>query len=358
MIFTLKQTGTQLSRLNELPTIFFERVDANDTFGNHLFPDWFPEVCGGHHGLIRKFSDLFTFYKSTTDEIREQLQLAYKANNLVKDQCSNETAQIEIKKGVFSNELQTLLSDVFTHLYNQTLENPVFESWAETTVTDFIDDFSEENGINICPFCGLHGYTPMEGEARLALDHWMCKEHFPQASVNFDNLVPICEKCNKAPVKTDKIITHYPAINPRTKSLYPYIDHNGIVISFSFIKEPDTAEFRHVPFTLTIAPKNIADQEIFDCWMAVFNIQKRFEAFMKNGVYKVWNSEVRDHIRNNGIQTPTSVIQMRTIIISYNNNIYLTSTLGARLFHTFNNYLVGTSDEYIESLRLNIIEEL
>ena len=48
-----------------------------------------------------------------------------------------------------------------------------------------------------CPCCGLSLIESAESHYREDNDHYLPKADFPFASVNFNNLVPICSKCNK-----------------------------------------------------------------------------------------------------------------------------------------------------------------
>jgi len=53
----------------------------------------------------------------------------------------------------------------------------------------------QNNGVRICPFCGLDYFQPV-GTKRNALDHLMPISKYPFASADFKNLPPTCHTCN------------------------------------------------------------------------------------------------------------------------------------------------------------------
>lgn len=361
MLYNLTQPDTELAILHDIPTTFFERIEGSETFGNHLFPDWYEEVCGTLHGLKRKFEDFYNHYKAIeNEELRRQLRHAFITNNRIQELCGITINDREIDKSNFSKTISDDLDAIFDQLYHSTLEYNKFEEKADTTVHEFIRSFIKINKQSFCPFCGIHSYSYIKGEARLALDHWLCKSNFPQASVNFDNLVPICEKCNKRPVKGERLVLDFPEGElERTKSLYPYLGHSGIRIAFSFNAVPNTSDFSTIPFSLVISAINNNDDEVVANWMSVFNIQSRFESFLRETIFEMWEVNLESYCQTNAFPQDFDINNFKEFLESHKLNYYHKNTPGHRLYQVFWNYIINVPDEpYIKSIYDNIKSKL
>lgn len=59
---------------------------------------------------------------------------------------------------------------------------------------DYYDIIRNSARLSICPFCSTRQTA--------AVDHFLPKNHFPQFSVAFENLVPICTDCNSEKLDT------------------------------------------------------------------------------------------------------------------------------------------------------------
>lgn len=97
-------------------------------------------------------------------------------------QCYNDYVDIEnsgrLKKISFTeSEKNSLLS-----LYNSQTKT------AKTVIQTIVDNLNPKHESK-CLFCGIGEYEE--------IDHFLPKEHFPQYSILFKNLLPICGKCNK-----------------------------------------------------------------------------------------------------------------------------------------------------------------
>jgi hypothetical protein len=361
MLYNLIQPKTELARLHEIPKTFFEKIEDSKTFGNHLFPDWFEEVCGSLHGLEKKFKSLFENYKAIGDiEARKQIIKAFEINNKVKELCDLSLTDREINKSAFPENIANDLDDIFHQLYHSTLEYDKFEAKVNTNVHEFIRLYIKLNKHSLCPFCGFYSCTYIKGEARLALDHWLCKDYFPQASVNFSNLVPICEKCNKSPVKGNRIILDYPEGEVvRSKSLYPYLGHSGFQVKFSFHYIPSTSDFSVVPFTLVITPINVDDNEVITNWKSVFNIQTRFESYLGETVFEMWENNLEGYCTSNKLADKYDNLEFKSFLTKHKNNYYHKNNPGYRLNQAFWEYMINETDEpYVKSIYDNLKSKL
>ena len=105
-------------------------------------------------------------------------------------------------------------------------------------------------------------------------DHYLPKAHYPFASVNFLNLIPICKKCNqdrkkaKDPIENDRV-TFYP---------FSTVEHN-IEINLNY-KADINKEDKELNFTdLEINLNGQADK--IETWDWLFDIVTRYEDKVK-----------------------------------------------------------------------------
>lgn len=105
---------------------------------------------------------------------------------------------------------------------------------AKSAGRHYYDEIRLSAPNNICPLC-LHGSVR-------ALDHYLPKSRFPLLSVSAQNLVPICNDCNK--IKLDDV--------PSTATdapLHPYYDNlgSGIWLTAAWIARSSVVEFAVTP---------------------------------------------------------------------------------------------------------------
>lgn len=191
------------------------------------------------------------------------------------------------------NDLDTL----FLYLYNSAINYTPFETYVSDTLKKAIDNFIRINGIAICPFCGLEGFLNIEGQSRIALDHWLCKDLFPMAAVNFDNLFPIGHDCNGRATKGSKnILIDSPETKNRVKAYYPYLNHGGITSSFNFVNEPTINGISDTDWDYSINLAISTEQDIYDSWNSIMNISFRYLDYFRKNVFLMWEADYKEFI--------------------------------------------------------------
>ncbi len=206
MITRLHRLTTGLSIIQEIPEMFFREIENSVAFGNHLFPAWTDGVFGTT-SLNNKFEAVYNKYIAIRSKAnRDRIVSAFTHCNQIENLCTNQASSLIIELTDLPKTIQKELDSLFLHLYNKALNFHLFETHVADTLKNAIDRFTIKNGIEVCPFCGLEGFLNIEGQSRIALDHWLCKDLFPMTAVNFDNLFPIGAKCNERPAKGSKNI--------------------------------------------------------------------------------------------------------------------------------------------------------
>jgi len=91
-------------------------------------------------------------------------------------------------------------------------------------------DFVEKLGVDTCPYCNRnYTFVVRRGKLRPEIDHFYPKTIYPYLAVNFFNLIPSCQTCNK----TKSNDMNFDWINPYD------IQKN----SFKFTYEPNSVDF-------------------------------------------------------------------------------------------------------------------
>ena len=152
-----------------------------------------------------------------------------------------------------------------------------------STLNDLWKAFRDQNG-RVCCFCGIQEYEEQlpedsETEWRPAFDHYLPKDQYPLAAVNFKNLVPCCTQCNsKAKGAVDPCQCKDTG---RKKALFPYNNSEILGLSFEFVKENVAARS---PWVVEL--KNEADEK-HQTWNRVYKIKDRVKSRL-NANYVNW----------------------------------------------------------------------
>lgn len=345
MITRLQRLTTGLSIIQEIPTTFFREIENSAAFGNHLFPAWTNGVFGAT-SLSNKFEAVYNKYKAIGSKInRDKIVAAFTHNNQIENLCSNQAGTIIIALNELPKSIHDELDTLFLHLYNSAINYHLFQIHVTDTLKDSIDRFISNNGIEVCPFCGLEGFLNIEGQSRIALDHWLCKDLFPMAAVNFDNLFPIGHDCNGRATKSSKnILIDDPATKRRIKAYYPYLTHDGVTSSFSFVNEPSIAGISDADWTYTINPSNATEQDIFDSWSSTLNIPKRYLDYHRKNIFPMWEADYKRFIEeDHDIEHAQTIEELKANFRIWKASFPIKGRPGSILYRSFIDYLINSA---------------
>lgn len=361
MLTNLQKVNTEIVRIHEIPTRFFEQIEASAAFGDHLFPDWTRKIYDGTT-LFAKFEAVYDKYKAIDDEASRALIVrAFQQNNRVEDLCNLVQGVNVIEIRELDNSIQEEIKTLFRFLYTNSLNYHAYTDFVGITVSDSIDAFNRTNKVQICPFCGVEAFLNLEGQSRLALDHWLCQDLFPLNSVNFDNLIPIGDKCNARPVKAERnILIDGPATRNRIRAYYPYQQNQGITTSFRFVNEPtidnpisdDDWEFDFIP-------NEPGELEIFNSWKSVFNIETRYLDYYRKNIFDLWEDYYKEWVEDedNNIQHATNLEEFRGNLGSFKAFFSIKRVIGSVVMRPFLNYLISdASDALLTGLYMQFNE--
>jgi hypothetical protein len=350
MLANLQPLDTQLRRLHEIPTTFFQHLETAVAFDNILFPDWTDTAFAGTQ-LKAKFKTIYDKYKALADpNERVKIINAFTNNNQVAGLCSNQAGTLCIPLSELHESIREEIDKVFLYLYKTALEYEGFTNHVGDNVRDATDRFIQACGMQICPICGLEGYMNLTGQSRIALDHWLCKDLFPVISVNFDNLFPLGDKCNGRPAKGSKNILLDDHGN-RVIAFYAFQNHHSITASFSYFNEPSINPLTDADWNLNIAPVDPAEQVLFDSWNSIFNILERYKDYFKKYIFPLWENDYKSFVEESGIGHADNVAELKNKLTIWRASFKPKSSVGAILHRAFiDNMINNCSEAYLYSL--------
>lgn len=350
MLSNLIPLNTQLRRIHEIPSIFFQNIEAALAFDDTLFPVWTDTAFAGTD-LKAKFKTIYDKYKLIADPLeRSKIIDAFTHNNQIANLCNNQAGVSCIPLNTLHESIRTELDTVFLYMYNTAINYHGFTAFIADNLREAIDRFMAENKMQICPICGLEGYMNLEGQARTALDHWLCKDIFPVTSVNFDNLFPLGEKCNGRPAKGTKNLLLDEHGN-RIRAYYPYLNHQSATTSFAFNNEPTITPLTDADWNFDMAPMNPGEQYLFDSWNDIFNILKRYKDFVRKYVIPLWENDYKTFIEESEIGHAADIPDLKTKFNIWKASFKKSSTLGAIAYRAFiDNMINNVSEAYLHSL--------
>ncbi|WP_299432154.1 hypothetical protein [uncultured Aquimarina sp.] len=353
MIVQLYKQPTGLSYLMEIPVTFFLKLENADTFDINLFPDWFNEVFGTtnnlENGLYQKFNRLYLKYKSIADKAQRDLLVKAFTDGIQIENLCNRISGIEAKPISGFPEVSNELKSVLMHLWKNSLQYDKFETLkAKTTVKEYAKNFINTHHSQICPFCGLEGYLYVAGQSRPALDHWLCKDDFPYSSVNFDNLIPIGDKCNESPAKGTKNVL---SITGGTKVFYPFTEHSGIKVTVSCKKVPTIPDIENGVYEIEIEPTDSNNQDIFDSWDSLFNIKTNYKSYLEDTLLNSWKLTYKEYIEKSKKLKPANTVDELINNLEYWQDSFQPNiTIGFLVLDAFVENLLSMPKAYLYGL--------
>lgn len=353
MITRLQRLTTGISLIQDIPTFFFREIEASAAFGNHLFPAWVNGVFG-NTALLSKFEAVYNKYKAIKSKAnRDKVIAAFLHNNQIENLCNNLPTSLVIELNNLPKSIQKEIDALFLYLYNTAMNYHGFETHVNDTLKASIDRFIVANGLEVCPFCGLEGFLNIEGQSRIALDHWLCKDLFPMAAVNFDNLFPIGGKCNERPAKGSKnILIDTPLTRNRVQAFYPYLAHSGVTTAFNYVNEPSIAGISDADWSLAINPSDPAEQNIFNSWNSTLNISTRYVDYFRKNIFPMWEADYKRFIEeDHDIDHAQTIDELKQNFRLWKASFPLKGRPGAILYRCFIDYLINqASDAYLFGL--------
>ncbi|WP_416448393.1 hypothetical protein ACH3PA_01160 [Leeuwenhoekiella sp. A2] len=266
---------------------FFDSIEfSTEDYHIGLYNDEFYNNLVSRHPRIleAKFKAIYDVIKEWDQVDRSTLCENIRQSNQIEAICKG-TVKATLLEDV-PDEIRNDVDELFYALYEKVLKkSPHFIKFYGSVIEHFRELKKSPNDFLKCPACGIRDVETIYDDERDQYDHYLAKSIYPFSSVNFKNLVPICQKCNSLDVKSSIDI-----ISETTGFVfYPYTEnHKGISISIS-VKE-DNMDINKIKYGFAYSNPDGNQKEI-ESWKYIFKIEKRHNNFVRGRIgkwYKVY----------------------------------------------------------------------
>ena len=287
MIRTYKYIITDHHKLHEFVLEFFNNIEfRTEEYNTALYNVEFYNNIVSHHPriLASKFEAIYEVVKNWDQADRSNLCKRIRESNQIEDICAGRIIPTSLED--LHIDIRTNIDDLFNALYEKVLKkSPYFKTIYGTLIDHFRELKQAPNNFVKCPACGIRDVETIYDDDRDQYDHYLAKSIYPFSSVNFKNLIPICQKCNSLDVKSNiDIITETNGF-----VFYPFAEnHKGILISISI--NEDNIDIDKIKYGFTYSNPEGKQDEI-ESWKYIFKIEKRHNNFVRGRIgkwYKVY----------------------------------------------------------------------
>lgn len=223
--------------------------------------DDFKDLYSSYEWLKIKIDSIYELFKNLSGLEKTRIKEAFIIDNSIEALCNGNAKPVYLKDlpKIIETDVKPLLVDFYETLLER--------AKVPGTKKDYYEKIIKKNDFKYCPCCGIIDIEQEDSSKREAFDHYLPKALYPFASVNFENLVPLCHKCN-----SDRKGDKDPIVGGR-KAFYPFgSGEQKIEIKFKLNKPKDLANLERVDLTIEF----IGDEERIETWNSLFDISERY----------------------------------------------------------------------------------
>ncbi|WP_299978642.1 hypothetical protein [uncultured Pseudoteredinibacter sp.] len=232
-----KPPASGLYWLDEVHKNFYIELFDGKNFDD-CFVDRFQPVLAASVKTKRLFQSVYNLYTALGLAEKIAFQALYQ-NHLSYQDCFDDTALPVLRPAPGYADLWVAVKKLGGYLYSTTIGLDCFADAAinDPSMDQHYEDYKALNG-KVCCFCGTEemmeerDIVPDEGNPendekqwRASYDHYLPKKHYPFLAVDFNNLVPCCQKCNEK-AKGEKDLLENGG--NRVLAFNPYQDTDGV----------------------------------------------------------------------------------------------------------------------------------
>lgn len=274
MLATVPFVDNGVQRLSQEVTYFFKSIRAATRWSRSMFSrDFYDVVVSRSPGLKQRFRELWHSFSLLTDAQKGVFCDEYMAHNEVEALCNGQ-GQLSKQWKTMSEKLRNAATDLFSFMYEQTLNSESFREFSGVNLRDHYLAFRAAYAHQMCPFCGLEDYVDIGPEVlqRDHYDHYLHRSAYPFAAINFHNLYPMCHHCNSSFKKANEVL-FCSATGKRRRAPFPQADRFELRIHLDRALEPEPLV--HVELVPT---DPVQDSEKFESWKDFLSIVPRYQA--------------------------------------------------------------------------------
>jgi hypothetical protein len=262
---------------------------ANDFSSNLVLPKYKGLVEVNSDYILNPISEIFKICKKIPKKELSLLKKAVLHNNQIRQLCNGEIKPVLYSDLKFTTlidsentQIQQLIKYFCTYLYEKCLDlAPFYNVYGKPK--DYYDILV--NRSLTCRCCGLNNVLGKYHTHRSAFDHFFPKGSYPFSSVNFKNLVPICDICNSKYklsqnpyLRVEKVVRKKKTIENKieTKSFYPFRRNIPKIEIKIDLKSNYSSVIK--PKDIDISINCLGYEEQSETWERLFGIKENYKA--------------------------------------------------------------------------------
>ena len=299
MIHAYTYIETPQSKLHEFVMAFFRRIEyETGNFSNTFYvEEFYDNLVKRHRKILGKaFKDIYNITKSWEQEQRTVFCNAIQKSNEIKEICAGNI--IPWKADDIPLEVRELTKTLFLKLYEDVFKGQIFQPIYGTRKQHYhIFKKNHKNNYEICPACGIRAMHTYEDRITDQYDHYLPKDTYPFSSVNFLNLVPVCNDCNSIQVKSnDDILAH------TGKVFFPFEgDHHPEIVIDVKIEKNDADDLSHIEWEINYSCAEGREKEL-KAWKQIYDIEDRQMRHIKGSIETWYKHYWDDHTNKQSIE--------------------------------------------------------
>ncbi len=286
-------TPHPIENLNSYLDFFFTKLfDNSQTVYSHAYfihKDFQTIIDNYKTQIDDKLETIFNSYIALPTPVEKQIvKNAYLRNNDI-ESISNIT-----KTPIKYNQLPAGISTEIKSLYDELWgDNKILGYSIVTiscgTVKQHFNKFREVNEYLVCPFCGLESLLCEHDDGRDDYDHYLLKSQYPFISINFNNLFPMCHRCNSKN-KNQKDVVFKSLTTTQRRFFYPYSNETNHGINLNIVAANIDLK-DSTKWSLNINIVNPLNEDRKETWKEVFDIETRYKAIISKHS-KSWKERI------------------------------------------------------------------
>ena len=265
-----------------LNVVFNSKNIAAPTFSSALvLPKYRPLIDDTNDDYILiPLTEAYLICKTLNRIQIKLLKRAVHNNNKIRELCNGDVQPVKyVQIESINTDLKKAIKLFCDCLYDHCIKlEPFYTSYEN--INAYYKTVVKKSSI--CRCCGINKILTQFHTHRSALDHYLPRKYYPFNSLNFKNLIPICDNCNgKYKLSEDTLyITNNKGkkkeSKTRTVAFYPYSrTTHDIDFDITFSKNFDsTIEPKDIEIELTC----VGNTDKVTSWDRIFGIKENYKA--------------------------------------------------------------------------------
>ncbi|MEZ7516079.1 hypothetical protein [Flavobacterium frigidarium] len=297
-------------------------LEKNDSYSNDLLIDKYKNILNNvsNEHVYDSLVIIYNICKYLKKVEIKLLRRAVHNNNKIELLCSGKETPItyrEINK--IDNDLSIELKKIFGRLYKYVINlQPVYSKYGKK------DEFYKLiiDTETVCHCCGVGTMLNIYQGPVGALDHYFPINHYPFTSINFVNLMPICDICNsKYKTQKDTLFLFKTKTKfgikrtsiRRYKAFFPYSNEYELINVSVQINNNDLNNLSENDISIDYLLEN-KDEEILN-WERLFKVSETHKANLLGNESREYINQQFDIINGLGVD-------FNTYFNLINNNLF------------------------------------